>query len=54
MPTETAQEHEQLQQQTGAAGDNTPEELDDNSTCFICAEPITFWSTGVCGHKTCQ
>lgn len=26
----------------------------DDSLCFICAEPITFWSVGVCGHKTCQ
>jgi hypothetical protein len=30
------------------------EEDGDDSLCFICAEPITFWSVGVCGHKTCQ
>jgi hypothetical protein len=38
----------------GAVTDFTQEELDDISTCFICAEPITLWSTGICGHKTCQ
>jgi hypothetical protein len=34
--------------------DDGGEEVDDESTCFICAEPITFWSVGVCGHRTCQ
>lgn len=26
----------------------------DDDVCFICAEPATYWSRGVCGHKTCQ
>lgn len=30
------------------------EEDDDENTCFICAEPIKYWATGVCGHSTCQ
>ena len=30
------------------------EEEDDENTCFICAEPIKYWATGVCGHSTCQ
>lgn len=32
----------------------TPPEVDETVQCFICAEPITFWSVGVCGHRTCQ
>ncbi|WVW85416.1 hypothetical protein I302_107454 [Kwoniella bestiolae CBS 10118] len=31
----------------------SPAEVDDD-VCFICAEPITFWSVGVCGHRTCH
>ncbi|KAK4689158.1 hypothetical protein P7C73_g938, partial [Tremellales sp. Uapishka_1] len=32
----------------------SPEEVDDAVQCFICAEEITFWSVGVCGHRTCH
>ncbi|ORY35728.1 hypothetical protein BCR39DRAFT_511754 [Naematelia encephala] len=34
--------------------DDEGEEVDSDSQCFICAEPITFWSVGVCGHRTCH
>lgn len=27
---------------------------DDIGQCFICAEPITFWSAGICQHRTCH
>ncbi|ORX38336.1 hypothetical protein BD324DRAFT_578052 [Kockovaella imperatae] len=30
------------------------EDIVDQDTCFICAEPITFWSSGICGHRTCH
>jgi len=26
----------------------------DDETCIICAEPVTYYSVGVCGHRTCQ
>lgn len=26
----------------------------DEETCFICAEKITYFAVGVCGHTTCQ
>ncbi|KAK1927275.1 putative cytoplasm protein [Papiliotrema laurentii] len=26
----------------------------DDNVCIICAEPVTYWSVGVCGHKTCH
>ena len=29
-------------------------EGEENELCFICAEPVTFYSVGVCGHRTCQ
>lgn len=51
-PTATVPTEENEDQTDIAAP--TQEEMDDTYTCFICAEPIIFWSTGVCGHKTCQ
>ena len=30
------------------------DEVDTDDTCFICAEKIKYWATGVCGHQTCQ
>ena len=26
----------------------------DDETCIICAEPVTYYSVGICGHRTCQ
>lgn len=49
VPTETDEEKAEA---LGVAP--TPPEIDDMVQCFICAEPITFWSVGVCGHRTCQ
>jgi hypothetical protein len=28
--------------------------VSDEETCFICAEKITYFAVGVCGHTTCQ
>ncbi|KAL7422362.1 hypothetical protein Q5752_003008 [Cryptotrichosporon argae] len=39
---------------SGQSSDVTPPEVDDVTTCFICAESITLWSVGVCGHRTCH
>ena len=52
VPTESNDDGEGNQVEDVA--EPTQEEMDDTYTCFICAEPTTFWSTGVCGHKTCQ
>jgi len=52
VPTESHDDEEVTQ--TEVVAEPTQEEMDDTYTCFICAEPTTFWSTGVCGHKTCQ
>lgn len=52
VPTESQEDEEDTQEEVVA--EPTQEDLDDTYTCFICAEPTTFWSTGVCGHKTCQ
>nr|XP_031863964.1 uncharacterized protein CI109_000608 [Kwoniella shandongensis]KAA5531036.1 hypothetical protein CI109_000608 [Kwoniella shandongensis] len=56
VPTHTSEEKEAILSQkaessSGEAG--TPAEVDED-ICFICAEPITFWSVGVCGHRTCH
>ncbi|WVR09437.1 hypothetical protein IAU60_006504 [Kwoniella sp. DSM 27419] len=50
VPTHTSAEHAAIKQNDGA---ETPAEVDED-VCFICAEPITFWSVGVCGHRTCH
>lgn len=50
VPTETKEEKEEEAAGKPAAED----EVEDDGICFICAEPITFWSVGVCGHRTCQ
>ncbi|KAK8854623.1 hypothetical protein IAR55_003362 [Kwoniella newhampshirensis] len=56
VPTHTSEEKQAILSQksgssSGEAG--TPAEVDED-VCFICAEPITFWSVGVCGHRTCH
>ncbi|WRT68595.1 uncharacterized protein IL334_005573 [Kwoniella shivajii] len=60
VPTHTSNERAQLDKKaiSGVAENRngnteTPAEVDDD-VCFICAEPITFWSVGVCGHRTCH
>lgn len=52
VPTHTADEKRE-QQASNKRSVTTPAEVEED-VCFICAEPITFWSVGVCGHKTCQ
>jgi hypothetical protein len=27
---------------------------DDQALCFICAEPVRYWSLGPCSHRTCH
>ncbi|GJN94621.1 hypothetical protein Rhopal_007704-T1 [Rhodotorula paludigena] len=34
--------------ESGEAGDG------DDATCFICAEPVQYWSVGSCNHRTCH
>ncbi|OXG14726.1 cytoplasmic protein [Cryptococcus neoformans Tu401-1] len=52
VPTHTADEKRE-QQASNKRSVTTPAEVEED-VCFICAEPITFWSVGVCGHKTCH
>jgi hypothetical protein len=37
----------------GTTNDEADEE-EEAESCFICAEPVKYWATGVCGHSTCQ
>ncbi|WWC63500.1 uncharacterized protein I303_106103 [Kwoniella dejecticola CBS 10117] len=56
VPIHTTSERAALDRKNSketAVKDETPGEVDDD-VCFICAEPITFWSVGVCGHRTCH
>lgn len=53
VPTETQEEKEEDAAQTEPVIEEEVDD-DDDGVCFICAEPITFWSVGVCGHRTCQ
>lgn len=59
VPTKEHEAGDQLEADSGGvvakgpAKDESPMDADDN-ICIICAEPITYWSVGVCGHKTCQ
>nr|XP_019011646.1 uncharacterized protein I206_03749 [Kwoniella pini CBS 10737]OCF50427.1 hypothetical protein I206_03749 [Kwoniella pini CBS 10737] len=57
VPTHTTSERAALDRKNSSKDvvvkDETPEEVDDD-VCFICAEPITFWSVGICGHRTCH
>ncbi|WVQ68449.1 uncharacterized protein L199_006657 [Kwoniella botswanensis] len=61
VPTHTSSERAALDQnkkngtstKTNTSDEQSPAEVDDD-VCFICAEPITFWSVGVCGHRTCH
>lgn len=33
----------------------TPEaEADDGALCWICAEPVKYWSLSECNHRTCH
>lgn len=52
VPTETTEEKEEDAVKDNEEGEQ--EVVEDDGICFICAEPITFWSVGVCGHRTCQ
>ncbi|ODN83658.1 hypothetical protein L202_01755 [Cryptococcus amylolentus CBS 6039] len=52
VPTHSTDEKRDLKSANGT-GANTPEEVEDD-ICFICAEPIQFWSVGICGHQTCH
>ncbi|WVQ72092.1 hypothetical protein IAR50_001637 [Cryptococcus sp. DSM 104548] len=52
VPTHTTDEKRGVKS-TDGTGANTPEEVEDD-VCFICAEPIQFWSVGICGHRTCH
>lgn len=40
-------------QATAATGEAAEDEIDD-SVCFICANPVTYYSIGPCGHSTCH
>ncbi|WVF67503.1 hypothetical protein IAT40_002259 [Kwoniella sp. CBS 6097] len=51
VPTHTSAEKAALPKVE--SGEQIPAEVDED-VCFICAEPITFWSVGVCGHRTCH
>ncbi|WWC90552.1 uncharacterized protein L201_005488 [Kwoniella dendrophila CBS 6074] len=64
VPTHTTSERAELNRkqsehdkvannEENGKSNETPTEVDDD-VCFICAEPITFWSVGVCGHRTCH
>nr|ODN94469.1 cytoplasmic protein [Cryptococcus depauperatus CBS 7855] len=53
VPVHTSDEKHQLEQQQRDDETTTPTEVEDD-VCFICAEPITFWSVGACGHETCH
>ncbi|WVQ79743.1 hypothetical protein IAT38_001843 [Cryptococcus sp. DSM 104549] len=53
VPTHTAEERAELDKNSKPEAAPSPEEVEEDS-CFICAEPIAFYSVGVCGHKTCH
>ncbi|WVQ95123.1 hypothetical protein IAU59_002217 [Kwoniella sp. CBS 9459] len=62
VPTHTSAEKAALSKNSGSGSGSEPEDRTQSQTpaevdedvCFICAEPITFWSVGVCGHRTCH
>lgn len=31
-----------------------PAEEDDSNLCWICAEPVKYWSVSECNHRTCH
>ena len=36
------------------AADEAGETTDDDAICFICAEPVVYWSVSACNHRTCH
>ncbi|KIJ44253.1 hypothetical protein M422DRAFT_30404 [Sphaerobolus stellatus SS14] len=43
---------------TGSTGDNTPsadaQNEEEQETCWICAEPVKYYSVSECNHRTCH
>ena len=52
--TDTAEDGDAADEASPPAEEEQPELDESSDVCFICAEPVTFWSVGVCGHRTCQ
>ncbi|KXN92886.1 hypothetical protein AN958_07306 [Leucoagaricus sp. SymC.cos] len=44
--------HEDEQQSAPAAGEEAGG--DDEEVCWICAEPVKYWSVSECNHRTCH
>ncbi|KXN92366.1 hypothetical protein AN958_08382 [Leucoagaricus sp. SymC.cos] len=44
--------HEDEQQSAPAAGEEAGS--DDEEVCWICAEPVKYWSVSECNHRTCH
>lgn len=40
-------------ERAGAAGLDDGDS-DDQSSCYICAEPVKYWVLGTCSHRTCH
>ncbi|GAA5821123.1 hypothetical protein JCM3770_005527 [Rhodotorula araucariae] len=36
------------------AAEEAGETGDDEAICFICAEPVSYWSVSACNHRTCH
>ncbi|KAI0080534.1 hypothetical protein K474DRAFT_1637363 [Panus rudis PR-1116 ss-1] len=49
-----SKEKEETVEKTEAEQAQATEELDDSAICFICAEPIKYYSVSQCNHRTCH
>lgn len=45
---------ESAQTVSNNAGTAPEEEADDGALCWICAEPVKYWSLSECNHRTCH
>ena len=51
---EVAEQTEQVEKAEEKATATTPAEEDDENLCWICAEPVKYWSVSECNHRTCH
>ncbi|KAI0672758.1 hypothetical protein C8Q78DRAFT_1121771 [Trametes maxima] len=51
---ETEKEQQTASEDTKKATDADSSAADDAATCWICAEPVKYWSVSECNHRTCH
>lgn len=54
-PAAVKQTEKEIVVEDGKANEaSTPEETGDDAVCWICAEPVKYYSVSQCNHRTCH